>query len=304
MTSVLDSLLEVLDLERIEDLIFRGQSQDLGWHRVFGGQVVAQALVAAERTAPDDRQVHSLHGYFLRHGAADRPVVYVVDPIRDGGSFTTRRVVAWQEGQAIFNLACSFQVREEGYGHQDAMPSAPAPEDLPSEQELSRRYMERLPEPVRQAIPAVLREQALAASPIDKRWVDPIDPVRPGERPPRRQVWFRANGPLPDDAALHRRLLAYVSDFHFLVTAMQPHGVSWLTPGLQVASLDHAMWFHADVRLDDWVLYDIESPAAGGSRGLVRGRLFQRDGTLVASVVQEGLMRDRRLRLVRPGDSA
>lgn len=288
-------LLRILGLERIEALIFRGESQDLGWGRIFGGQVVGQALSAAAQTVPTDRVVHSLHGYFLRPGDAARPVVYTVDCIRDGQSFTTRRVVALQGGAAIFTLAASFQGEEPGLEHQgEVMPEVPPPEDLLPEPELARRYMERLPEKARAAIPERMRERALAERPIEIRPVEPLDPVRPPARPPRRQVWFRANGALPDDAALHRYLLAYASDFHLLVTSLQPHGVSWLTPGLQVASIDHAMWFHAPVRFDDWLLYDLDSPSASGARGLCRGRFFTRDGRLVASTAQEGLIRDRR----------
>ncbi len=296
---VLAELVESLRLEKIEENLFRGPSQDLGWGRVYGGQVIGQALSAAEQTVPDDRNVHSLHCYFLRPGGVERPIVYQVDRIRDGRSFTTRRVVAVQNGVPIFNLAASFQVREEGLDHQgEEMPDVPEPEKLLSEQELGRRYLARLPEEVRAQIPPGMVDQATADKPIELRPVEPLDPVRPPVRPPRRQVWFKANGTLPDVLSLHQYLLAYASDFHFLVTAMQPHGVSWLTPGLQVASLDHAMWFHRPFRMDEWLLYDVDSPSAGNARGLARGRFFNRDGRLVASTAQEGLMRDRRPRKV------
>ncbi len=295
MSDVLSELLEILKLERIEENLFRGQSQDLGWGRLYGGQALGQALSAAAQTVPADRAVHSVHAYFLRHGDPKRPIVYSVDPIRDGRSFTTRRVVAIQGGKRIFSLSASFQVEEDGLNHQDAMPVATAPDDLRNEQELGKRYLGRLPPEILAQIPPGLRERAVNPRPIEIRPLEPLDPVAPGERPPHRQVWFRASGSLDGvDDAVHRYLLAYASDFHFLVTAMQPHGVSWLTPGMQVASLDHAMYFHRPFRMDDWLLYDIRSPTAGGSRGLVEGRFYARDGTLVASAVQQGLIRDRR----------
>jgi len=287
MRPVLAQLLELLRLERIEENLFRGDSQDLGWGQVFGGQVVGQALSAAAQTVPADRYVHSLHGYFLRTGDARRPIVYTVDPIRDGRSFTTRRVVAIQGGKAIFNLAASFQVEEDGFDHADAMPEGVTPpEDLVSEQDLAKRLAGRLPE--------ALIERATAERPIELRPERPHNPLAPDVRGPTKRVWFRASSPLPDERAVHHYLLAYASDFSFLTTAMQPHGVSWLTPGMQVASVDHAMWFHRPFRFDDWLLYDVESPSASNARGLVRGRIFDRSGRLVATVAQEGLMRDRR----------
>jgi acyl-CoA thioesterase II len=286
MSDTLTELLTLLRLERIEENLFRGQSQDLGWGAVFGGQVLGQALSAAAQTVPDARIVHSLHSYFLRQGDAARPIVYTVDPIRDGRSFTTRRVVAVQGGKPIFHLSASFQIEEPGFEHQDPLPSAPGPDGLASEQELARRVADRLPE--------ALRERALSDRPIEMRPVNPHNPLRPDLRSPSRQVWFRAAAALPDDPDVHRYLLAWASDSHFLTTAMQPHGVSWLTPGLQVASLDHAMWFHRPFRLDEWLLYDVWSPSASGGRGLVRGSFYDRAGALVATVVQEGLMRDRR----------
>jgi len=224
-----------------------------------------------------------LHSYFLRQGDASKPIVYDVDCIRDGKSFTTRRVVAIQNGRPIFNLSASFQRLEEGFEHQSAMPEVPGPEKLLSEVELARRLGDKIPE--------VLRKRATAERPIDIRPVDPYDPVSPKRRDPIRYVWYRAADRLPDDEAMHRYLLAYASDFHFVTTAMQPHSVSWLTPGMQVASLDHAMWFHRPCRMDEWLLYAVESPSASGARGLARGQFFSRDGTLVASTAQEGLMR-------------
>ena len=285
MSDVLHELLELLRLERIEHNLFRGQSQDLGWGAIFGGQVLGQALSAAVQTVPPERPVHSLHGYFLRQGDASKPVVYDVDCIRDGGSFTTRRVVAIQSGKPIFSMSASFQVTEDGYDHGSAMPDVPGPDDLVSEAELARRLAE--------AIPEKLRKIATAPRPIEIRPLEPSNPLRPEKRPPHRGVWFRAIDRLPDDPGVHRYLLAYASDFHFLTTAMQPHAVSWLVPGMQVASLDHAMWFHRPFRMDQWLLYSVDSPSASGARGLVRGQLFTREGTLVASTAQEGLMRHR-----------
>jgi acyl-CoA thioesterase-2 len=290
MSRVLDELVTLLALEQIEVNLFRGQSQDLGWGTVYGGQVLGQALSAAVQTVPSDRHVHSLHGYFLRPGAVDRPIVYEVDRSRDGGSFTTRRVVAIQNGEPIFTLAASFQVDEEGFVHQDPMPDAPAPESVPTQQELAATYADKLPE--------FLRAQALAQRPFEMRPIeDASNPLKPEPRAPLRMFWLKATGELADDPALHRYLLAYASDFAFLTTAMLPHAVSWLSPGMQVASLDHAMWFHQDVRVDEWLLHVVDSPAAHGGRGLVRGRVFTRDGRLVASTAQEGLIRRR----PRPG---
>jgi len=285
MSNVLQELVERLRLERIEQNLFRGQSQDLGWGAIFGGQVLGQALSAATQTVPAERPVHSLHGYFLRQGDASKPVVYDVDCIRDGKSFTTRRVVAIQNGRAIFNMSASFQVLEGGYDHADEMPETVGPDELMSELELAKRFEDQ--------IPAKLRKMAVAERPIEIRPVEPSNPLRPKAKPPHRAVWFRASDRLPDDPAVHRYVLAYASDFQFLTTAMQPHAISWLTPTMQVASLDHAMWFHRPFRMDEWLLYVVQSPSASGARGLVQGRLFTRDGTLVASTAQEGLMRNR-----------
>jgi acyl-CoA thioesterase-2 len=287
MSRVLTELVELLALEKIEENLFRGQSQDLGWGAVFGGQVLGQALSAAVQTVPSDRQAHSLHAYFLRQGAVDKPIVYDVDRIRDGSSFTTRRVVAIQNGQAIFNLAASFQKHEDGFEHQDTMPETPPPEDVPTEQERMKGYASRLPK--------LLRERALAERPFELRPVSEgeYDPFLPGEQAPYRRVWLKTIATLPDDDALHRYLLAYASDYAFLTTSLLPHGVTWLTPGMQVASLDHVMWFHQPFRVDEWLLHVVDSPRAAGARGLVRGRVFTRDGRLVASTAQEGLIRQR-----------
>ncbi len=284
MSQVLDELVAQLRLEPIEKNLFRGQSQDLGWGTVFGGQVLGQALSAAVQTVPADRHVHSLNAYFLRPGDVSRPIVYDVDRIRDGGSFTTRRVVAIQNGHAIFNLAASFQIEEPGLEHQDAMPEVPPPEALPTEQERAKRHLDRLPEG--------LRARALAERPFEIRVVDGGEPSSL-QRPAQRSLWLKTIGTLPDDPALHRYLLAYASDYNFVTTSLLPHGVTWLTPGMQIASLDHVMWFHRAFRVDEWLLHVIDSPAAHGGRGLVRGRIFTRDGKLVASTAQEGLIRRR-----------
>ncbi len=283
MLPVLKELVELLDLEPIEQNLYRGQSQDLGWGNVFGGQVVSQALSAAQRTVPEGRMVHSLHAYFLRTGDARRPIVYEIDRIRDGKSFTTRRVVAVQGGQAIFTMSASFQVVEEGLEHQSACPTTPGPEGLASEVELARRHIERIPEP--------LRNQATCDRPIEVRPVQPVNVLAPKPMPPTRSVWYRTIDKLPDNVQLHQQLLAYASDFNLLGASMQPHAVSWLMPEMQVASLDHAMWFHRPFRVDEWLLYVIDSPSASGGRGLSRGQFFTQDGTLVASTAQEGLMR-------------
>ena len=287
MSDVLAELLDQLALERIEHTLFRGQSQDLGWGRVYGGQVLGQALSAAEQTVSEDRAVHSLHAYFLRPGDVAAPIVYQVDPIRDGRSFTTRRVVATQHGKAIFNMSASFQGAEGGLEHADPAPlGVPAPEHVLNERQLGAL--------VRDAMPPGIAARVDFDKPIEIRPIDPVNILAPRARPPHRAAWFRANGPLPDDQRLHQYLLAYASDFHFLTTSLQPHAITWMTGGIQMASLDHAMWFHRPFRFDDWLLYAVDSPSASGGRGLVRGRFFTRDGVLVASTMQEGLIRDRR----------
>lgn len=285
MSAVLNRLVELLSLERIEENLFRGQSQDLGWGAIFGGQVLGQALSAAEQTVPTERKVHSFHAYFLRRGDASKPVVYDVDCIRDGRSFTTRRVVAIQNGKAIFNMSASFQIEEPGFEHQDTKPEAKGPDGLVSELEMARKFAE--------VLPPKLREQATADKPIEIRPVEFQNPFAPEKRPPQKQVWYRATGPLPDRLNLHQYLLAYASDFHFLTTSLNPHGVSVWSKDMQVASLDHAMYFHRPFRIDEWLLYVVDSPSASGARGLVRGQFFDARGRLVASTVQEGLIRRR-----------
>jgi len=284
MSQVLGRLVEQLALERIELDLFRGQSKDPGWGVVFGGQVLGQALSAAVQTVPADRPVHSMHAYFLRPGDVTKPIVYSVDRIRDGKSFTTRRVVAVQSGEAIFTMAASFQVSEVGLTHQDAMPEVPPPESVPTEREQAERSAHILP--------AHLLERLRQDRPFELRWIVPADDMFSSEpRPPDRMLWMRATGELPADPALHAYLLAYASDLAFVTTALQPHGVTWRTRGLQVASLDHAMWFHEPFRADEWMLYVMHSPRTSGARGLVHGSVFSHDGRLVASTTQEGLMR-------------
>lgn len=286
MSEVLEELLALLDPERIEENLFRGQSQDLGFKALFGGQVLGQALAAATRTVPAERNPHSLHGYFLRPGDASLPVVYAVDRVRDGGSFSTRNVSAVQKGQTIFTAMASFQTAEGGFSHQEpAMPEVPPPEALTDELVLWKRYAHRIPEPI--------RERLIGEKPIEMRPVVLVDPFDPEVLPPIRRVWFRARGKLPATPHVHRELLAYASDYSLLGTALLPHGRTFASPGLQMASIDHALWLHGEIRLDDWLLYDMDSPWAGNGRGLCRGRVFSRDGELVASTAQEGLIRQR-----------
>jgi acyl-CoA thioesterase-2 len=286
MAKVLDELVAQLALERIDENLFRGQSQDLGWGTVFGGQVLGQALSAAGQTVEAKRVPHSLHAYFLRPGNVNKPIVYEVDRIRDGGSFTTRRIVAIQSGRAIFNMAASFQKVEPGFEHQLPMPSAPEPLSVPTEQE---DWLSRGAE-----LSASLRIQAVADTPIEQRPIDqPDDLYNPQPAPPLRRVWMRAIDKLPDDPMVHAAMLAYASDFSLLATALKPHGVTIWNDSMQVASLDHVMWFHRPCRMDDWLFYEMDSPSAQGARGLARGSIFTRAGVLVASTSQEGLMRKR-----------
>jgi acyl-CoA thioesterase-2 len=285
MGRILDELLEHLELDAEGDDVFMGQSQDLGWGRVYGGQVLGQALSAAERTVDGDRQAHSLHGYFLRPGDPKEPIEYRVERTREGRSFSTRRIRAEQGGRPIFFMAASFQIPEDGLEHQDTAPDVPGPEDLASYHDLIRQLADRLP--------ADLHEWAMLDFPIEMRPVHVFDPLDPTPAPPVNQVWFRTESSLPDRQALHRYLLAYASDFWLLDTALIPHGKTYWQGSLVMASIDHAMWFHRDVEMDEWLLYSMESPAASGARGLVRGQFFDRAGRLVASVVQEGLMRPR-----------
>lgn len=285
MTQVLKDLVSLLSLEAIEQDLYRGSSQDLGFRQLFGGQVLGQCVSAASRTVAESRHVHSMHGYFLRPGDASLPVVYQVERLRDGGSFSTRRVTAIQKGQPIFSCAASFQDDEQGFSHQLPMPDVPGPENFKSETELARLIAPMIPER--------LRERAISDKPIEIRPVTLINPFAPKPCEPVKYVWFRADGELPDDPQLHKYLLAYASDFNLLTTSMQPHGVSVFQKFMQVASLDHALWFHADLRMDDWLLYAMDSPWAGNARGFSRASIYNRAGQLVASVAQEGLTRLR-----------
>ena len=284
MDQRLADLVQLLELERLEVNLFRGESRDIGSPQVFGGQVLGQALSAAAATV-DGRVVHSLHAYFLRRGDCNAPIVYEVDRSLDGHSFSNRRIVAIQHGAQIFNMTASFQGSEEGFDHQIAMPSVPTPESLHASGP-PPDVMARLPERVRRFLEL--------PRPFEFRTVQPIDYLTPRRAEPLRQIWFRAVDRLPDDEMLHRRLLAYVSDFFLLDTATLPHGSALLRPSVIMASIDHAVWFHRPLRVDDWLLYAMESPSASGARGFARASVFARDGRLVASAAQEGLVRPRK----------
>jgi acyl-CoA thioesterase-2 len=279
----LAGLLDILDLEQLEVNLFRGRSPQFGWQRVYGGQVLGQALVAAVRTVPEERVAHSLHGYFLLPGDPAVPIIYEVERIRDGGSFTTRRVKGIQHGKAMFAMSVSFQKFEDGFEHQITMPDVPMPEDLPSEQELAKKMVATLPEN--------MRTYWERDRPIEMRPVDVSRYFVPEKRAAEQQIWMRANGKLPDAFALHQCVLAYASDFTLLDTALIAHGKLMFDKNIQMASLDHALWFHRPFRADEWVLYVQDSPSASGARGFCRGSLYTRNGVLVASVTQEGLMR-------------
>jgi acyl-CoA thioesterase-2 len=285
VASALDDLLRLLDLEPLEVNLFRGQSRDLGGKAVFGGQVIGQALVAATRTV-EGRWPHSLHAYFLRPGDMALPIVYEVDRVRDGKSFSARRVQAIQGGEVLLSMICSFQVPEPGFEHQAPMPDVPPPESLRPQRELVKEWLAAVPK-----VPPRIREAFERRIAVEFRPVEPRNPLLPTVDAPRQNYWVRASGPLPDAPLLHACVLAYASDFSLLSTALRPHGVSWLTPGLAVASIDHAIWFHRPFRIDDWLLYAMDSPTAQGGRGLSRGQFFDRSGRLVVSVTQENLMR-------------
>ena len=286
MSSAIEELISILDLEELERNLFRGRSPQTGWQRVFGGQVIAQALVAAQRTVEPDRHVHSLHCYFMRPGDPAVPIIYEVDRIRDGGSFTTRRVVAIQHGHAIFSLSASFQVDEPGLEHAIEMPEGiPGPETLLREKDLIAQFFDQLPEHIKRYW---LRER-----PIELRPVSLTHYITREKLPPKQHIWVRATGEIPDDRALQSAVLAYLSDMTLLDTSLFAHGRSVFDPEIQAASLDHAMWFHRPHKLDDWLLYTQDSPNASGARGFTRGSIYATDGTLVASMAQEGLIRLR-----------
>ena len=286
----LNALLATLDLEPLEDNLFRGARGNEGWQRVYGGQVLGQALMAAARTVDPSRPVHSLHGYFLLAGDPSRTIVYDVERIRDGGSFTTRRVKAIQHGRPIFSMSCSFHKAETGFDHQSPMPDVPPPEDLPNPKDIIGQLIE--------ALPQSMRSYWSRERPIDMRVVDVSRYLTRDKKTPLQHIWIKANGRLPDDPAVHQAVLAYASDFTLLDTALIAHGKLLFDADVQLASLDHALWYHRPFRADEWLLYVQDSPNAYGARGFCRGSIFARDGTLMASVVQEGLMRQRRSEFV------
>lgn len=285
MKAPVADLLKIIQLEQLEDNLFRGESRYTGQRSIFGGLVAGQALMAASRTVEADRPVHSLHGYFLRAGDYNLPVIYEVERIRDGGSFTTRRVKAIQHGHAIFSLSASFQVVEEGVTHQAQMPEVPMPEDMEPDTERRNRFA--------QLIPEKYREIFLAERPVEFRSIKP-KAFDFSAQTPDRLVWFRIADKVDVDLATRRSLLTFCSDFGLMGTAMQPHGMSFFHPDVQAASIDHAMWFHRDCPVDDWMLYVTTSASAQGGRGINNGLIFSRDGTLMASVAQEGLMRRKK----------
>ncbi len=283
MQTVVAELLDLLALERLEDNLFRGASRDIGTKYVFGGQVLGQSLSAAQQTVDGDRAVHSLHAYFLRAGDIEHPIVYDVDRTRDGGSFSVRRVTAIQHGKPIFVLASSFQQAEDGAEHQLSPPEVPRAADLPE--------VEPLPAETLAQLPPKMQRWLTRKGPFEFRHVYPRNELNPTKRPPYQQVWFRQLDRVPDDPALHRAMLAYASDFHLIGTTTFPHGISYLQPNVQMASLDHAMWFLRPFRIDEWLLYACDSPSAQGARGLARGSIYDAAGRLVAATAQEGLIR-------------
>jgi acyl-CoA thioesterase-2 len=288
MREAVRDLSDILDLEALELNLFRGRSPQVGWQRVFGGQVIGQALVAAQRTVAEDRHTHSLHCYFMRPGDPQIPIIYEVDRIRDGGSFTTRRVVAIQHGHAIFSLEASFQKDEAGLDHQMPMPlDVPAPETLMTQIELIERYGQSLPDAIRRFW---ARDRPIEIRPVNVEHYASRDPL-----PPQQKVWMRFNGVKPTTRALNSAMLAYISDMTLLDTSTFPHGRWGFEPDIQMASLDHAIWFHRPPSaMDDWFLYSQDTPSTMGARGFARGQIFTRDGTLIASVAQEGLVRVRK----------
>jgi acyl-CoA thioesterase-2 len=285
MSRAIEELLSILDLEYLEQNLFRGRSPQVGWQRVFGGQVIGQALVAACRTVDvAARQPHSLHAYFLLPGDPKVPIIYEVDRIRDGRSFTTRRVKAIQHGEAIFSMSASFHVAETGLAHAFPMGDVPMPEDLPDERDIRANVMPLMPDPVRRYFES---ERPIELKPVEYGRYLSREPM-----PPRFNAWIRATGRLPDDPAIHQCVLAYASDMTLLDSSLIAHGRTVFERSIQAASLDHALWFHRPFRADEWLLYAQDSPSASGALGFARGLIYTRDGTLVASVAQEGLIRD------------
>lgn len=282
MSDVVSNLIELLKLESLGESRFRGLSQDLGYPKLYGGHVIGQAISAASQTLTD-KTVHSLHAYFLRPGDVHHPIDYQVECVRDGRSFSVRRVIASQFDKPILALTASFQIEEEGITHQVAMPNVPGPDLLEPELKIFRAHAEEIPERV--------RAQFTTDRPIEYRIVEAQNPFRPRHGIAKRHMWIRSTAPLPDDPIVHQSMLAYTTDYGFLETALMPHGISVVSPNLTIASLDHAIWFHRSFRLDDWLLYVADSPTTGGARGFVRGQIFDREGHLVASTTQEGMLR-------------
>lgn len=285
MPNTLQKLIATLELEPLEDNLFRGARGNEGWQRVYGGQVLGQALMAAARTVDPARSIHSLHGYFLLAGDPAKPIIYDVERIRDGGSFTTRRVKAIQHGRPIFSMSASFHKLEEGYEHQIAMPDVPPPEELPDPKDLIGDMIENMPDS--------LRHYWERERPVDVRFLDVSRYLSREKKTPEQHIWIRAAGRLPDDPPLHQAVLAYASDFTLLDTSLIAHGKLLFDADLQLASLDHALWYHRPFRADEWMLYVQDSPSAQGARGFCRGSIYRRDGVLIASVAQEGLVRRR-----------
>lgn len=283
MSKPLDQLLELLQLEPLEKGLFRGQSEHLGLPQVYGGQVIGQALSAARYTVENDRTVHSFHSYFLHPGDPQKPIIYDVENLRDGKSLSTRRVKAIQNGRAIFYLTASYHGEAPGFEHQNPMPDIAGPENFASESKLAEQIADFLPEQIKAIF--------CGEKPIEVRPVTVINPLKPEKTEAKQHLWIKANGSIPDNQLIHQYLLAYASDWGFITTAMHPHGVTILTPKLQVATIDHSMWFHRPFKMDEWLLYAIESPTASNTRGLVRGEIFNQQGQLVASAVQEGIIR-------------
>ncbi|WP_305423804.1 acyl-CoA thioesterase II [Photobacterium leiognathi] len=285
MSKELNELLNLLQLEQLELDLFRGQSENLGLPQVYGGQVIDQSLSAAKQTVEKERFLHSFHSYFLRPGNPEKPIIYDVEKLRDGKSFSTRRVKAIQNGEPIFFLTASYQANEAGFDHQSTMPNVAGPEGLASETQLV--------DSIAQYLPPKIVETFGKKRPVEVRPVNVVNPLMPTATEPKQYLWIKANGTMPDDLSIHHYMLAYASDWGFLVTALQPHGVTLFSPKMQVATIDHSMWFHRPFKMDEWLLYAIDSPSASGSRGIVRGEIYNQKGELVASAVQEGLIRQR-----------
>ncbi|MBC8949157.1 MULTISPECIES: acyl-CoA thioesterase II [Xenorhabdus] len=282
MSQALQNLINLIHLEKIEKGIYRGQSEDLGFPQVFGGQVIGQALYAAKQTVADDRMIHSFHSYFLRPGDSHKPIVYDIEVLRDGKSFSARRVSAIQNGHPIFYMTASFQGHEESFEHQNTMPLVPSPEELDSQEEIVKKMANSLPTKLK---------TVFATPPLEMKFVPLQNIPNHSSQVPVRYVWFRSNGKMPEDPFIHHCLLGYASDFNFLPTALQPHGVKFMAENMQIATIDHSMWYHRPFNMDDWLLYSIESPSASGARGFVRGHIYNRAGVLIASAVQEGVIR-------------